>query len=186
MAPRGLGIRHVARAAGEACVMVRVRVDMLLLLLLQLVLRLRLLVIVVVVMVGVVLVLVLVLLGGAREGWRRRRRRRRGGQRGARDAERGDVCREVVLEDGEVGHGRVRHLRKVVVCELGGDEVAAPELVLAHAAALVQLLLDVAHRAVHGERHPVPRDDRVVHDVRVRELLVHHVERFDGLECGGM
>ena len=89
---------------------------------------------------------------------------------------------EVVLEDRKVRHGRVRHLREVIVGELGRDEVAAPEVVLASAAALVHLFLDVAHGAVHGERHAVARDDGVVDDVRVRELLVHHVQGFDGLE----
>ena len=40
------------------------------------------------------------------------------------------VGAQIVLEDGEVRHGRVHHLREVVVGELGRDEVPAPELVL--------------------------------------------------------
>jgi hypothetical protein len=109
--------------------------------------------------------------GGRRgQGRRSRRSRERAGEAYWRD-----VGSEVVLEDGKVRHGRVHHLREVVVGELGGDEVSAPELLLAPAAALVQLLLDVAHGAVHGERHAVARDDGVVDNVWVRELLVHHV-----------
>jgi hypothetical protein len=92
------------------------------------------------------------------------------------------VGAQEVLEDGEVRHGRVHHLREVVVGELGRDEVPAPELVLGQAPALVHLLLDVAHGAVHGEGHAVARDDRVVDDIWVRELLVHHVERLDELK----
>ena len=100
---------------------------------------------------------------------------------GASVAGRRGVGAKKVLEDGEVRHGRVHHLREVVVDKLGRDEVPAPELLLGQAPALVHLLLDVAHGAVHGEGHAVARDDGVVDDVRVRELLVHHVERLDEL-----
>lgn len=82
---------------------------------------------------------------------------------------------EEVLEDGEIGHGRVHHLLKVIICKLGSDEVSAPELVVAAAAALVQLFLDIAHGTVHGEWHAVARDDGIVDDVWICELLVHHV-----------
>ncbi|KAI9452406.1 non-heme dioxygenase in morphine synthesis N-terminal-domain-containing protein [Lactarius psammicola] len=47
---------------------------------------------------------------------------------------------EVVLDDRKVCHGCVHHLREVAVGELGGNEVAAPELVLAHAATLTLLV----------------------------------------------
>jgi hypothetical protein len=60
---------------------------------------------------------------------------------------------------------------RVFVGELGCEEVAAPELVLAPVAALVHLFLDVTHSMVHGERHAVARDD----GVGVRELLSRHV-----------
>jgi hypothetical protein len=100
---------------------------------------------------------------------------------GAAVAGRRGVGAEEVLEDGKVRHGRVHHLREMVVDKLGRDEVPAPELLLGLAPALVHLLLDVAHGAVHGEGHAVARDDGVVDDVRVCELLVHHVERLDEL-----
>ena len=85
------------------------------------------------------------------------------------------MCSEEVLEDGEICHGRVHHLLKVIICKLGSDEVSAPELVVAAAAALVQLFLNIAHGTVHGERHAVARDDGIVDDVWICELLVHHV-----------
>jgi hypothetical protein len=91
------------------------------------------------------------------------------------------VGTEEVLEDGEVRHGSVYHLREVVVGELCRDEVPAPELVLGQASAFVYLLLDVAHRTVHGEGHAIARDDGVVDDIWVCEFLVHHVERLDEL-----
>ena len=151
----GLSVLHVAgTAAVKACRVVEL---LLLLLLLEL------------------LLLVLVLGCG-----RRRRQGRWSGrvwgvrERAGEPYGRG-VGGEVVLEDRKVRHGRVHHLRKVVVGELGCDEVAAPEVVLAPAAALVHLLLNVAHGAVHGERHAVARDDGVVDNVGVRELLIHHV-----------
>ena len=96
-------------------------------------------------------------------------------------AARRGVSAKEVFEDGEVRHGSVYHLREVVVGELGRDEVPAPELLLGHATTLVHLLLDVAHGAVHGEGHTIARDDRIVDDVRVGELFVHHVERLDEL-----
>ena len=145
-----LRVLHVAGAAAEGGKARRVGVGVLELLLLEL----------------------LLVLG--RCGRRGQGRRSGRGREGAGEAYWGDVGGEVVLEDGKVRHGRVHHLREVVVGELGGDEVPAPEMLLAPAAALVQLLLDVAHGAVHGERHAVPRDDGVVDDVGVRELLVHH------------
>ena len=175
----GLSIMHMAGAGGKASSLV---VDLLLLDLLMLMLVL---VLVLVLMLVLVLVLMLVLMlmlgllvvlgrGGRRMGQGRRSGRGRGG-RGAGDPYWGRVGSEEILEDRKVRHGRIHHLREMVVGELGGDEVAAPELVLAQTAALVQLVLDIAHGAVHGERHAVARDDGVVDDVRVRELLVHHV-----------
>ena len=86
-----------------------------------------------------------------------------------------------VLEDRKVRHGRVYHLRELVVGKFGRDDVPTPELVLAQSSTLVHFLLNVSHGPVHGERHPVARDDGVVDDVRVGEFLVHHVQRFDGL-----
>ena len=161
----GLSIMHMAGAGGKASSLV---VDLLLLDLLMLVLVLML---VLMLMLGLLVVLGR---GGRRMGQGRRSGRGRGG-RGAGDPYWGRVGSEEVLEDRKVRHGRIHHLREMVVGELGGDEVAAPELVLAQTAALVQLVLDIAHGAVHGERHAVARDDGVVDDVRVRELLVHHV-----------
>jgi hypothetical protein len=118
--------------------------------------------------------LLIVLGRRGRRGQGRRSGKGRGG-RGAGDSYRGRVGGEKVLEDGKVRYGRIHLLHEVVIGELGGDEVATPELVLAQATALVQLFLDIAHGAVHGERHAVARDDGVVDDVWVRELLVHHV-----------
>jgi len=88
---------------------------------------------------------------------------------------------EEVLENGKVGHGRVHHLREMVVGELGRDEVPAPELLFAQSSAPVHLLLHVAYGAVHGEGHAIARDNGVVDDVRVGELFVHHVECLDEL-----
>ena len=71
---------------------------------------------------------------------------------------------EKVLEDGKIGHGRIHHLLKVVICELGSDEVSVPELVIMAMVALVHLFLDITHGAVHGEWHAVTQDDGVVDD----------------------
>ena len=95
-------------------------------------------------------------------------------------ARRGMSAKEV-LEDGKVRHGSVDHLREAVVGELGRDKVPAPELLLGQSPTLVHLLLDVTHGAVHGEGHAIPRDDRIVDDVRICELFVHHVERLNEL-----
>jgi hypothetical protein len=91
------------------------------------------------------------------------------------------VSAKEVLEDGEVCHGSIDHLRESVVSELGRDKVPAPELLLGQAPTLVHLLLDVAHGAVHREGHAIARDDRIVDDVRVGELFVHHVECLNKL-----
>jgi len=165
---------HVAGATGKACRGVGVVGLLQLMLMLVLVLVLMLALVLMLVLV-LVLVLVLGLGWGGRRGQGRRSRRVRGGRERAGDPNRRQVRSEVVLEDRKVRHGRVHHLREVVVCEFGRDEVATPELVLAHAAALVDLFLNVAHGPVHGERHAVARDDGVVDDIWVRELLVHHV-----------
>jgi len=102
------------------------------------------------------------------------------GAAGTVAARRGVSAKEV-FEDGEVRHGSVDHLREVVVGELGRDKVSAPELLLGQATTLVHLLLDVAHGAVHGEGHTIARDDRIVDDVRICELFVHHFERLNEL-----
>jgi len=81
-----------------------------------------------------------------------------------------------VLEDGIVGRGRAHHLREVGVGELGHDEVPAPEQVFAQWSARAHLLLHLADGAVHGEGRVIARDNGVVDDVWVDELLVHHVE----------
>ncbi len=78
-----------------------------------------------------------------------------------------------VFEDGEVRHGSVDHLREVVVGELGRNKVPAPELLRR-----VHLLLDVAQGAVHRVGHTIMRDDRIVDDVWICELFVHHIERL--------
>ena len=96
-------------------------------------------------------------------------------------AARRDVGAKEVLEDGKVRHGSVDHLREAVVGELGRDKVPAPELLLGQSPTLVHLLLDITHGAVHGEGHAIPRDDRIVNDVRICELFVHHVERLNEL-----
>jgi len=59
--------------------------------------------------------------------------------------------------------------------------VPAPELVFAQWSAPARLLLHAAYGAVHGEKHAVARDNRVVDDVRVGELFVHHDECLDEL-----
>ena len=167
----GLSIMHMAGAGGKASSLV---VDLLLLDLLMLMLVLVLVLVLMLVLMLMLGLLVVLGRGGRRMGQGRRSGRGRGG-RGAGDPYWGRMGSEEILEDRKVRHGRIHHLREMVVGELGGDEVAAPELVLAQTAALVQLVLDIAHGAVHGERHAVARDDGVVDDVRVRELLVHHV-----------
>lgn len=89
---------------------------------------------------------------------------------------------EKVFEDGEIGHRSVHHLYEMVIGELGSYEIAAPELIFVQTAvSLVQFLLDIAYGTVHRERHAVARNDWVVDDIGIRELFVHHVERFDDL-----
>ena len=96
-------------------------------------------------------------------------------------AARRGVGAKKVLEDGKVRHGSVDHLREAVVGELGRNKIPAPELLLGQTPTLVHLLLDVTHGAVHGEGHAIPRDDRIVDDVRICEFFVHHVERLNEL-----
>jgi hypothetical protein len=168
-------------------VRVRVRVRVLRVLLLRvlrvLLLRVLLLRVLRVLLLRVLrMLLLLMLLGWGRRRGQGRRSWRGRGSRGTGDPYWRRVCGEEVLEDREIRHGRVHHLLKVVVCKLGGDEVAAPEQVVAATAALGQLFLDVAYGAVHGERHAIARDDGIVDDVWVSELFVHHVQRLDDLE----
>jgi hypothetical protein len=64
-----------------------------------------------------------------------------------------------------------------LVSILRHDEVAPPGVSLAEACAL--LLLE---EFVDWERHPVPRQDRVVYDIGIFKLLVHPVKHVDDLK----
>lgn len=83
---------------------------------------------------------------------------------------------QIVLQNGEICHGRVHHRRETTVAVLGHNNVSAPSKVLSES-----LSLDFPHSLIHREWHTVARDDGIEYDVRVGELLVHAVESLDEL-----
>lgn len=83
---------------------------------------------------------------------------------------------EVILEDGEVGHGGVDHGGERVITIFCHDNIASPGIFF-----FVSSSLNVAKGRINWKLHSITRDCRIENDVRIRKLAVHAVECFNEL-----
>ena len=86
------------------------------------------------------------------------------------------VGEEEVLEDSEVGHGRIHHGGEGVFVILTDNNVASPGVGLCE-----RLTLDVLHAFVDRKGHSVSGYSWVENDIWVCELLVHPIDSLDKL-----
>jgi len=88
---------------------------------------------------------------------------------------------EVVFQDWEIRHSGVDHRSKRIIAVFRDDDVAAPCIFL-----LERTALNVLDGLVDWKWHPVTGHSWVKDDIRVGELSVHPVERFNELNKYGL